>query len=207
MDRLECIERSRFLGREFLVWLWHESEHAEGVLPIGEGESVSLWLEEQLTLISDDLLGRHECRLKGSTPSLTNEAKEALRAGKLPVKAKIRIDRSGGSDGRPHSAEARSAGAEGGRRHERSDQSDRQPQSWSFLFDADTLGIGSVSIPALLTEEDDEKFYERMQLVEELEAMIGALFETFLRLRTSPAWERHALPAIRDWVKKDPWDE
>lgn len=46
-----------------------------------------------------------------------------------------------------------------------------------------------------------------MQLVEELEAMIGALFETFLRLRTSPAWERHALPAIRDWVKKDPWDE
>lgn len=175
MDRLDCIERSRFLGREFLVWLWHESEHAEGILPIGPGESVSLWLEEQLTLIADDLLGRHECRLKGSTPSLTNEAKEALRAGKLPVKAKIRIDRA--------------------------------PQSWSFVFDADTLGIGSVSIPALLTEEDDEKFYERMQLVEELEAMIGALFETFLRLRTSPAWERHALPAIRDWVKKDPWDE
>lgn len=207
MDRLDCIEKSRFLGREFLVWLWHESEHAEGVLPIGEGESVSLWLEEQLTLTSEDLLGRHECRLKGSTPSLTSEAKEALRAGKLPVKAKIRIDRSGASDGRPRSVEARSAGAEGGRRHERSDPSDRQPQSWSFVFDADTLGIGSVSIPALLTEEDDEKFYERMQLVEELEAMIGALFETFLRLRTSPAWERHAVPAIRDWVKKDPWED
>src|SRR5690606_21704161 len=100
MARLACIEKSRFLGREFRVWLWHESEHAEGVLPIGEGESVSLWLEKQLTLTSEDLLGRHECRLKGSTPSLTSEAKEALRAGKLPVKAKIRIDRSEASDGR-----------------------------------------------------------------------------------------------------------
>lgn len=175
MDRVDCIEKSRFLGREFLVWLWHESEHSEGVLPLGKGESISLWLEEQLTLVSDDLLGKSECKLKGSTPSLTNEAKEALRAGKLPTKAKIRIDRA--------------------------------PQSWSFVFDADTLGIASVSIPALLTEEDDEKFYERMQLVEELEEMLGALFEAFLRLRTSPAWERHAVPALRDWVKKEPWEE
>jgi len=175
VDRVDRIEKSRFLGREFLVWLWHESEHADGVLPIGKGESVSLWLEEQLTLVSDDLLGRSECKLKGSTPSTTTEAKEALRAGKLPIKAKIRID--------------------------------RPPQSWSFVFEADTLGLASVSIPALLTEEEDEKFYERMQLVEELEEMLGALFETFLRLRTSPNWERHALPALRVWVKKEPWEE
>lgn len=175
MDRVDCIEKSRFLGREFVVWLWHESEHAEGVLPLTKDESVNLWFEESLTLVSDDMLGRSECKLKGSTPSLTNEAKEALRAGKLPIKAKIRIDRG--------------------------------PQSWAFVLDADTLGLSSVSIPALLTEEDDEKFYERMQLVEELEEMLGALFETFLRLRTSKAWEQHAVPALRDWVQKDPWEE
>lgn len=175
MDLVDKIEKSRFLGREFLVWLWHESEHSDGVLSIGKDESISLWLEEQLVLVSDDLLGRSECKLKSSTPSATNEAKEALRAGKLPIKAKIRLD--------------------------------RPPQSWSFIFDADTLGIASVSIPALLTEEEDEKFYERMQLVEELEEMIGALFETFLRLRTSPAWERHALPIMREWVQKEPWEE
>lgn len=175
MDRVDRIEQSRFLGREFLVWLWHESEHEDGVLPIGNGESVQLWLEEQLTLASNDLLEKSESKLRAPTPSLTSEAKEALRAGKLPTKAKIRIDRG--------------------------------PQSFSFVFDADSLGIASVTIPALLTEDDDEKFYERMQLVEELEGILGALFETFLRLRTSAAWERHALPALREWVKKDPWED
>jgi hypothetical protein len=175
MDLADRIESTRFLGREFLVWLWYESEKNESVLALPEGESCALWLEEQLTLVVHGLLEKAESRLKGSTPSLSPEAKEALRQGKLPTKAKIRVDRG--------------------------------PQSWSFLFDADTLSIASVSIPALITEDGDERFYERMQLVEELEGMLGGLYERFLRLRTSAGWEKDAVPALREWVRADPWDE
>ncbi len=175
MDLADRIEGARFLGREFLVWLWYESETNESTLALPGGESCALWLEEQLTLVINNLLEKAESRLKGSTPSLSPEAKEALRQGKLPVKAKIRIDRG--------------------------------PQSWSFLFDADTLNIATVSIPALITEDGDERFYERMQLIEELEEMIGGLYERFLRLRTSPEWEREAVPALRKWVQADPFDE
>ena len=166
MDLVDKIERSRFLGREFLVWLWFESERLEGVLPLPSGEACELWLEEQLTLVAD--MEKAESKLKASAPSATPEAKEALRQGKLPTKAKMRISRG--------------------------------PQSWSFLFDADSLAVAGVKIPALITEETDEKFYERMQLVEDLEAMIGGLYERFLEVRTSERWAQEA-DAVRAWVE------
>lgn len=174
MDLLDRIENARFLGREFLVWLWYESEVKESVLPLPDGEACQLWLEEQLTLVVGGL-EKAESKLKGSTPSATSEAKEALRRGKLPTRAKIRIDRG--------------------------------PQSWSFVFDADTLGVASVQIPALITEETEERFYERMQLVEDLEAILGGLYEQFLKVRTAETWSREIAPSMRAWVQRDPWED
>jgi hypothetical protein len=174
MDLIDRIENSRFLGREFLVWLWYESEAREGVLPLPSGESCELWLEEQLTLVLGGL-EKAESKLRSQTPSATSEAKEALRCGKLPTRAKVRVDRG--------------------------------PQSWSFLFDADTMGLSSVQIPALITEDTEERFYERMQLVEDLEAVLGGLYEQFLKARTSKAWNSKIVPAMRAWVQRDPWEE
>ena len=172
MDRLDRIEACRFLGREFLAYLWFESERSEGAMP-GEGERGQLWLEESLTLEGSTLIEKTKSVLTGSTPSLGPEAKEALRQGKLPTKAKIRLD----------------VGTE----------------SYAFVFDADAFGLSSVKIPALVTEEEDETLYERMRLVERLEDRLGAIYEAFLRLRTSPKWEAEVLPAMRAWVKAEPW--
>ena len=168
MDLVDKIERSRFLGREFLVWLWYESERLEGLLPLPNGEACELWLEEQLTLVAGGM-EKAESKLRAGAPSATPEAKEALRQGKLPTKAKMRISRG--------------------------------TQSWSFLFDAETLGIGGVKVPAQITEDTDEKFYERMQLVEDLEAMIGGLYERFLSVRTGDAWVQES-EAVRAWVRE-----
>lgn len=168
MDYVDRIERARFLGREFLVWLWHESEAREGVLALSTGESCEVWLEEQLTLVGAES-EKSESKLKSAMPSASPEAKEALRQGKLPRKAKVRIARG--------------------------------TQTWGFLLDADTLGIASVSIPALITEDTDEKFYERMDLVETLEAILADLLGTFLALRTSEAWDTTVMPQLRGWIR------
>ena len=170
MDYVDRIERARFLGREFLVWLWYETEAREGVLPLSSGESCEVWLEEQLTLVGAETDAKTESKLRSAMPSASPEAKEALRQGKLPVKAKIRIARGA--------------------------------QTWGFLFDADTLGIASSQIPAVLDEENDERFYERMELVETLEAMIADLLGTFLELRTSAVWDAEVMPRLRAWVKQ-----
>lgn len=169
MDLLDRVERARFLGREFLVWLWHESEAREGVLPLSGGDACELWLEEQLTLVSSRANEKSESKLKSAMPSASPEAKEALRQGKLPVKAKLRVNRG--------------------------------TQSWGFILDADTLGLASVRIPALLEEENDDRFYERMDLIESLEAIVDDLLGTFLAIRTSPKWDTEVLPRMLEWVK------
>lgn len=77
----------------------------------------------------------------------------------------------------------------------------RGNQEWVFTFKAETLSAGGIKIPAVLTREDDEKFYERMELLEQLDQMIKGLFAQFLLLRLSPEWDKDELPAIQAWVR------
>jgi hypothetical protein len=143
MDLVDLIEKRRFVGREFLVWMWFESELCDGLLGV-EG------------------FGTCEIRLEGH---------EALRQGKLPTQARVRV----------------SAGE----------------LEYAFLFGADTLALSAIKIPNVVKEEGDEQFYERMYLVEELEALFAALYGQFLALRLSTAWDEQVLPAIRAWVRGD----
>lgn len=53
MDLLDAVESGRFLGREFLLFLWFESEVLEGQFEMPDGERFDLWLENQLTLESE----------------------------------------------------------------------------------------------------------------------------------------------------------
>ena len=89
--------------------------------------------------------------MRGSAHSTTSQAHEALRRGKLPVQARIRIDRG--------------------------------QQAFSAVVSANSLSLSSATIPQLIKEEEEERFYERMYLVEELEKMIDALYEQFLSIR------------------------
>ncbi len=85
-DLATLVEQNRFLGREFLLWLWFESEIYETHLRPSKGESCSLWIETQITLANE----AEEARIKSAMPAATPEAKQALRQGKLPKQARIR---------------------------------------------------------------------------------------------------------------------
>ncbi len=76
----------------------------------------------------------------------------------------------------------------------------RGAQEWSFLFKAENLSASGTKLPAILSKEEDDRFYERMFLIEQLEQMLKGLFSVFLKLRLSPEWEAQELPAIRAWV-------
>ena len=145
MDLLDAVESGRFLGREFLLFLWFESEVLEGQFEMPDGERFDLWLENQLTLESETA-EQEVTRMRGAAPSTTSEAHEALRRGKLPVQARIRIDRG--------------------------------QQAFSAVVSANSLSLSSATIPQLIKEEEEERFYERMYLVEELEKMIDCLLYT-----------------------------
>ena len=165
MDLVDLIEKRRFLGREFLVFLWFESELFDGQVPVDGFGPCELRLEGFITLSCD----KEQARLKGAAPSGEPEAHQALRQGKLPVQARLRV----------------TAGE----------------LEYAFAFNADTLGIASVKIPAVVKNEADDQFYERMYLVEELESLLAALYAKFVAVRLSSAWEEQVLPAIRAWVR------
>ena len=91
MDLVDSIERGRFVGREFLVWMWFESEILEGTLETRTEGSFELWPEAAITLVAE----KEQSRLKGAIPSSQPEAAEALRQGKLPTQARMRVIKDG----------------------------------------------------------------------------------------------------------------
>ena len=86
-DLAELVELNRFVGREFLLWLWFESERTETNLrPLG-GPACSLWLDTQITLSGAD----GEARIKAPMAAASKEAKTALAEGKLPTAARLHL--------------------------------------------------------------------------------------------------------------------
>lgn len=75
---------------------------------------------------------------------------------------------------------------------------------YSLVFDADTFSFGSVKIPALLTEDGDDAFQERIALLDRLDAVWNSLYEEFLALRLAKAWEQEFVPAVGAWARGVP---
>lgn len=167
----ELQETRRFLGRELLAWIWFESELFETRFSIPGFGDCELWLERSIALESNGEREVEKSKLTGEAPSGRPEAREALRQGKLPTKAKLVVKRG--------------------------------EQEFSLVLDADTLGLSGVKIPALLKGEGDAPFYERIQLIEELEGAIESLYREFLVLRLDATWGRAVMPAIRAWMRED----
>lgn len=168
MDLMQIIEGRRFLGREFLVWMWFETELFEGQMSAHGVGSFEMFFEKQIVLESGGQRDKEQSKLRGANPAASPEAREALRQGKTPTQASIKLTRG--------------------------------EQEFSFVFNADPFTTAAVKLPSLLKEDDDEPFYERISLVEDLEAHIDALYGDFAVLRSSEAWEGAILPAILSWA-------
>jgi len=89
-DLLERVESTRFLGSEFLLWLWLRAEIVDKPIALPELGDFEVWLDNQLTLQSD-IDPNERVTVRGAAPSGSPEAREAVRAQKFPVRARIAI--------------------------------------------------------------------------------------------------------------------
>lgn len=90
MDLVDKIARTDFLGREFMLWLWFASEALEAEIPLNDQNVAELWFDDQMILALPDN-AQEKSTLKGVAPSGTPEAREALRQGKMPVRAHVSL--------------------------------------------------------------------------------------------------------------------
>lgn len=92
MDLVDLIQEKRFLGQEFLAWLWYKSEERGGSIEIPGTGDVEVNFEKHMLLE----LGEGEASEKVICRGLQTELKEAragLLMGKKPEQARIRLAR------------------------------------------------------------------------------------------------------------------
>lgn len=93
MDMIERLEPTAFLGREFLTWLWFQSDTQSGLVePADGGSAVEVWFVDRLTL-SGGGQGSSRVVVRSEEPGASWEARTALRAGKKVEQACLRIVR------------------------------------------------------------------------------------------------------------------
>ncbi|MBM4326690.1 MAG: hypothetical protein FJ118_05935 [Deltaproteobacteria bacterium] len=176
MDFLEILKQKAFLGREFLTWLWFKSEQSGGRVELRGDSVVEVIFLNRLTLDLSEADTPQSVTIKGEHSEL-REGLAALREGKKIEETRVSLRGS--------------------------------VNEFTLTLKGTWLSFGSLRTPPALpvdeAEPEDEweaSFLEKISLVEEGIGLVDALFGHFLKLRLSPNWETHELPAIRAWVAK-----
>jgi hypothetical protein len=193
MQLVDRIERRRFVGREFLLFLWFESELFDATLRTPEHGPFGLWLERALVLSE----GRESTRILAPLPGQGREAKEALLRGQLPQSAGIRV--AVNDDETSLVLKADSLAFATLKLRSVLDKDEPNP-----LLEELT---GKRGKPARAEPADAyDAFYERIGMAQDIEALFEALYRDFLQLRLSPRWADVVVPALRSWAAGEPLD-
>jgi hypothetical protein len=176
-DFLELWNEKRFLGQEFLTWLWLRSEENGRIMELSDGRKLELWFENQLRLSRGQ--GPNKRSVSITTPEEPSdqdwrEAYTALIYHKTVNKGTLRIK--------------------------------TESQEWRLTLPHDTLSPQGIKIQTLRDSADDGdlgaegKFLERVSLAAELLGILDALFGNFINLRMSDEWESDELQRLRDFL-------
>ncbi|RME54361.1 MAG: hypothetical protein D6795_04295 [Deltaproteobacteria bacterium] len=172
MDLFTLLTEKGFIGSEFLTWLWFRSETGDGIFTL---PATPRHPEEKVEVWFDDRLTLRAERGQ----SLEN----ILKGGSPSI-----------------SKEAKTALMEGKKVVGAKIRILRGTLDWTFTIKAETLDIHALKLPEIDHEDEETAFFDRIDLVEQLETLIERLFDDFLHLRLSPRWREEELPAMRRWV-------
>jgi recombination associated protein RdgC len=179
MDLVDLIVEKRFLGQEFLTWLWWKSEERGGSVELpGEGD-ITVVFEKHMLLESGEGESTEKIVCTGLQTEL-QEARTGLQMGKKLEQARIVI----GHNDYEYSFTLAAALMEF--------RNVRLPKTEATENDKSEN-----------PEEVEGMILERIYLFEELIKLVNALFRMFLNVRLSDVW-REELQKIRHWVAKSP---
>ena len=175
MDLVDLIQEKRFLGQEFLAWLWYKSEERGGNVELPGTGDILVVFEKHMMLEYGEGEENEKLICRGLQTEL-KEARSGLALGKKPEQARIRMARGDYEFSVTLTAATmefrsvrlpKTAGADDG-------------------DDQDSL---------------EGQLLERIGLFEELTNLVNELFRVFVNLRASSQWSEE-LVKIRDWVNR-----
>ena len=174
VESVHAVDEGRFLGYEFLTWLWFFTEHAEGKLRYTPELDVQVELGERLVLT---LPGEGREKVVCTTQAnALSEARVALQQGKMVEEIQIQM---------------------------RAGDNDYQVTLDSTLHAFKGLKTPR-QLPDFDQEDPDGRFLEKMFFIEEVSSILNALYATYLRMRLGGSWESDTLPVLKEWIGEGP---
>jgi hypothetical protein len=177
VDHLATISKAKgFLGREFLTWLWYTAETSREAMRLtaaGQAYEFDLWIDDKVVLESGGGVAQQHA-MKGGDPSQSREASAALATGKTVRELKIGLN-------------------------------DKGLGEFTASLNADDLSPRGLKLPnpeSGTAPSDELPLATRLRRMDTFLALLDGLFARFLEERTSDAWEKDGLTAIRAWIKK-----
>ena len=175
MDLVDLIEEKRFLGQEFLAWLWFKSEERGGSIELPQRGDIQVTFEKHMLLEYGEGPESEKLICRGLQTEL-REARAGLALGKKPEQARVKI----ASGDYEFSITLTAATMEF--------RSVRLPK---------TAGAGDGD------GDDHESFegqvLERISLFEDGIELVNELFRLFISIRASSGWTDE-LVKLRAWV-------
>jgi len=173
MDLVDLIQEKRFLGQEFLAWLWYKSEERGGNVELpGIGDILVVFEKHMLLEYGEgDTSEKLICR--GLQTEL-KEARAGLTLGKKPEQARIRLARG---------------------EYEFSVTLTAATMEFRNVRLPKTAGADDGDDPDSL----EGQILERIGLFEELTSLVNELFRVFINIRATSLWPEELIK-IRKWV-------
>ncbi len=175
MDLVDIISEKRFVGQEFLTWLWWKSEERGGSIALPGRGDVIVVFEKHMLLESGEGESSEKIVCTGLQAEL-QEARTGLQMGKKLEQARILI----GHGNYEYSLTLSGALLEF--------KNVKLPKTEATENDKSDN-----------PEEVEGMILERVFLFEELVSIVNDLFRVFLERRVNPGWSDE-LAKVRDWV-------
>jgi hypothetical protein len=175
MDLVDIIAEKKFLGQEFLTWLWWKSEERGGsVLLPGKGD-ISIVFEKHMLLEYGEGEASEKLICRGLQTEL-KEARTGMFMGKKLEQARIRLEQ---------------------------DQHEWSFTLAAGLMEFRNVRLpktaASEGDAANKKEEMEGMILERLYLFEELIRIVNDLFRIFLQVRIASNWKDEVVK-MRQWV-------
>jgi recombination associated protein RdgC len=171
-DRAQLVAEKAFLGTEFLTWIWFHSSTDEGRFEVPELEG-----DAPLFVWVEDRLALDNLAADGGQA-------DAFRGGE-PANS-------------PEAHTALRMGKKASEARLRVEWGDRE---WLLTLKSRSLDLASIKLPPQMQTVEDDRFYERMELLEDIDVVMTQLYQKFLDVRLGDHWGDE-LDSIREWVAR-----
>ena len=172
LDLAVAYNRYRFLGDEFLTWLWYAIDKDPAVISAADPDCASLSVGDRLVLENRKTKSVERITIKGDEAGL-EEGRLALRKGALVSEMSLVF--------------------------ETGDQQWRFSLKGESLNLSSLKTPGHMGPQS--PEEFEGYIIEKADAINKIVAFVEKAFKVFVKTRVSVEWERRTVPDIKKWIK------